>query len=377
MQNNQAAVKNELVEKLNEKLARCPLFSDCFGSSLRQRVNTPHWFENRFLQAIYGGTDWIEEHEQFLQHTDIQEVKNADKIFSDLKGDDPDYDLKIFDVLAEVRLIRWARENGYIDIEKLIVDGQSTPDFLMKKGQEGTIAEAKYFRPRDYLKDFVEDRLKGLVLKTTCLNQFGISLDTTDKYEEIHDFLLKTRKYCEIGYRKAIRDELTEEWLIALESELCENPEIEKKVFCDLFLARRTKTLGIASIMLFWQNASNEKGAAKLMLEKLCGNLMAALKQIRSYTDRNLFVDIPSAALVFLSGTDECSLEWENMWETLKCKDSWAKVQEIYSKASELIKLPFELIVGKYKEEQSEFAGRQATKKTLEYVPFPWTPKTN
>lgn len=112
------------------------------------------------------------------------------------------------------------------------------------------------------------------------------------------------------------------------------------------------------------------------MLEKLSGNLMKALKQIKSFIDGNPSGEIPSGVLVFLSGTSSWGIEWNDMWEALcKCKDStiWGKVKEIHCKASELIQLPFELIIGKDKEEVTEFAGQTATKKTVEYVPFPWT----
>ena len=66
------------------------------------------------------------------------------------------------------------------------------------------------------------------------------------------------------------------------------------------------------------------------------------------------------------------------MWQTLECQDGtvWENVKGVHNKARELIKLPFELIVGKYKKERGMFAGRYpATIRTLEYVPFPWTPE--
>ena len=153
-------------DKLLQKLNECPLFSTFLGPSLQQRISMPHWFENRFIQAIFRNTGWIEKHERLLVEADIGRVKNSDRIFDDLDGGDLDYDLKIFDVLAEVRLILWARENGYTDIEKLIPGGKSTPDYLMRKNGKVTIAEAKHFRERDFLPEFVEDRLSGLVLKT-------------------------------------------------------------------------------------------------------------------------------------------------------------------------------------------------------------------
>lgn len=363
--------ENELLKKLKQ----CPLFSGSFGPSLCQRIDTPHWFENRFIQAILRDTSWMEEHERLLAEADIEEVKNSDKILGDLDGGDPDYDLKIFDVLAELRLIRWAREKGYTDIEKLIPGDKPTPDYLMRQGGSTIIAEAKHFRGRDFLPDFVEDRLKGLRLKTDCLTKFGIFADTTDKYGQIRDFLLGTRKWCESCYREVIRNELTEEWLKALECSLDDDPNRESEIIYGLFVVRRVEIPGEASVGLFGPH-KNERDAAELMLEKLCGNLMTALKQIKSFIDGNPYGKIPSRALVFLSGTSSWSMEWDDMWKALcKYSDStiWEKVKEIHCKATELIKLPFELIVGKDREELTKFAGQTATKKTVEYVPFPWT----
>jgi hypothetical protein len=358
-------------DKLLQKLNGCPLFSGSLGPSLRQRINAPHWFENRFIQAILRDTGWIEEHERLLVEADIGEVKNSDKIFGDLDGGDLDYDLKIFDVLAEVRLIRWARENGYTNIEKLIPGGKPTPDYLMRKDAKITIAEAKRFRERDFLPEFVEDRLKGLVLKTGCLTEFGVMVDTTDKYARERENLLRTRLEDEHRYRDAVREELTEEWLEALEDSLSDDPGEEPEIVNGLLVVRRVEIPHEASVGLF--GLYKNQRAAELMLEKLCGNLMTALKQIKSFIEGNLAGGIPSRALVFLSGTSSWSMEWDDMWRALRrYGDSTIceKVKEIHCEASELIKLPFELIVAKHREELTEL-GSQTTM-TLEYAPFPW-----
>lgn len=361
-------------KELLQKLKQYPLVSDSFGPSLQQRIHTLDWFENRFIQAILRDTGWVEEHEKLLAKASIKEVKNWDSIFRYLDGSDPYYDLRVFDVLAEVRLILWARENGYMYIEKLLPNNQPTPDFLMRKGEEMTLAEAKHFRARDFLPDFVEDRLRGLRFKIGCLTRFGIFADTTDKYERIRDFLLETRKWCESAYQDAIRDELTEEWLKALECSLTDDPHRKLEIIFNLFVVSRVEIPCETSVGLFGPH-KNERDAAKLMLEKLCGNLTAALKQIKSFIDRNPSGEHPSRAIVFLSGTSSWSEEWNDMWEMLESKDSaiWEKVKGIRTKATELIRIPFELIVGKDTEEETTIAGRPATKKTPEYVFFPWT----
>jgi len=364
----QGRPENELLQKLE----RCPLFSSSFGTSLRQRINTPHWFENRFIQAIIRDSGWIEKHESLLREADIEIVENSDKIFSDLDGSDPDYDLKIFDVLAEVRLIRWARDNGYSSIKKLIPGTQPTPDFLMRKGGILIVAEAKHFRERDFLPEFIEDRLKGLVLKTRYLNKFGIFVHTTNKYDQERVNLLRTRRESEHQYRDSIREELTEKWLRMLVVSLTKQPKQEIEIVEGFFVVSRSEAP--CSVGVGWGPPTRRE---ELMLEKLGGNLMTALKQIKSFIDWNPYGEIPSRALVFLSGTSSWSMEWNDMWEALdKCRDSiiWEKVKEIHLRASELIKLPFELIVGKHREEVTGFVGQTPTKMILEYVSFHWTP---
>ncbi|OGN89973.1 MAG: hypothetical protein A2158_04160 [Chloroflexi bacterium RBG_13_46_14] len=350
-----------------------PLFSNVFGPSLQMRIDKPYWFENRFIQYILRDNDWIEEQEELMKNSDIEKVENWNRIFSDLNAASPYYDLEIFDTLAEVRLIHWARENGYTDIGKIIPSNEPTPDFRMNKNGEVIIAEVKHSRWRDYLPDFIEDRLNGLILETGYLSRFGISVYTSDMYGQMREFFLETRRGCELGYRDVIREELTEEWLKQMECNLDKNPNFYKEIILNLFIMQRDDFPGVR-VGLFGP-LKNEKDAAKLMLKKLCGNLMKALKQIESFIDANSTIDIYSRALVFLSGTDSWSKEWDNMWEMLEHNEGtvWEKVKAINHKASEMTRLPFELIVGKDKKEPTTIAGRPATKRLLEYISFPWS----
>jgi len=350
-------VKDCIEDELLQKIKQQQLFSRYFGPSLRQRVNTCHWFENRFIRAALRDTGWIEKHERLLREADIATVDNSDEIFSGLDGHDPDYDLKIFDVLAEVRLIRWARDNGYSNIEKLVPGTQSTPDFLMRNGEILTIAEAKHFRERDFLPEFVEDRLIGLVLKTRCLNQFGIFAHTTQKYDQEREKLLRTRLESEHQYRDSVREELTEEWLKRLEVSLAEHPEHETEIVNGLFVVSRSEApydVGVG-----WGLSTH---GVELMLEKLGGNLMKALQQIRTFIDGNPLGKVPIKALVFLSGTDPTRIEWDDMWQALYEADSgtsWEQVERIHKEASQLVGVPVQLIVGKGS--------------PVRYVSFPWT----
>lgn len=364
-------MKDHPETELLQQLTKCPLFSTFVGPSLQQRVSMPHWFENRFIQAMFRNTAWIEKHERLLEEADIGRVKNSDCIFDDLDGGDSYYDLKIFDVLAEVRLIVWARENGYTDVEKLIPGREPTPDFLIKQGEEVTIAEAKRYRERDFLPEFVEDRLKGLVLRTGCLAEFGLEVSSTDKYDYERDELLGTRRGNEHRYRAAIREELTEEWMKALDGKLGDAPQGRQEIVNGLFVVRRS---GIPHDVCLWLSGPpGAQGAEELMLEKLSANVMQALKQIRYAIRGSVCSGVASRALVFLSGTSSFSYEWHRMWKAL-CENGDSNIceraSEIHREASEFIELPFELIVARHEKGLTGPAGE--TTMTLEYVPFPW-----
>jgi len=116
-----------------------------------------------------------------------------------------------------------------------------------------------------------------------------------------------------------------------------------------------------------------ETEAAELMLEKLSGNLMNALVQMKSFIDQHQCMAI-SKTLVFLSGTSSWSMEWNDMWEALRDKDNkiWGKVKKIQLEASNIIKLPFELIVEQNEEEETIFGGEKAMKIIPEYKRFPF-----
>jgi len=349
-------MESHLKDRLLQDINRYPIFSKYFGPSLQQRIDTPHWFENRFIRASLRSTGWIEKHEKLLRDAGIEEVGNSYKIFSELDGNDPDYDLKIFDVLAEVRLVNWAKTNSYTSIEKLVPLGKPTPEFLMNQNGILTVAEAKHFRERDFLPEFIEDRLQGLVLCTGYLTQFGIFIHTTHKYDLERQDLLRKRLQTEQEYHRSIREELTKEWLKRLEYELAEKPETEVEIVNGFFEVSRSEVP--SDVGVGWGPPMN---SAELMLEKLGGNLMAALRQIKSFIESNPTGANPMKALVFLSGTDPFSIEWDDMWKSL-CEHNdvkaWDKVNDIYEEAAQLIIIPFELIVGKGN--------------PIRYVQFPW-----
>jgi len=346
-------VKNDYKSELVKKLEVCPLFKHYLGPSLQQRIDTSNWFENRFILAILRETGWMEKHEKLFTEAEITKVENSDEIFAQLDCNDSDYDWKIFDLLAEVRLVRWARQNGYTAIEKIIPSIPQTPDFIMRKDAEIVLVEAKHLRERDFLPEFVRDRIKGLALITGYLTDLGIIVDTTDKYDNERTNLLE--KHQQGIYRELVREELTEEWLETLVTNLKDNSEGEHKIINGLFvisLSKAPSDVGVA-----WGPPVD---GAILMLEKLRGNLFTALEQINSFISHNSPGEIATKALVFFSGTGPWNIEWDYMWRALEESDeeTWQTVEEIYNEASQLADIPFELIVGKGN--------------PLKYEPFLW-----
>jgi len=120
------------------KLEGYPLLKTHFGESLVQRMHSSNWFENGLILAILRNSDAPSYYENILQKGNIRQIENSKEIFSVLRGDDRYYDLKIFDVLAEICLLQWANANGYTNIKKLTINKDNkfnsvkTPDFEMQ-----------------------------------------------------------------------------------------------------------------------------------------------------------------------------------------------------------------------------------------------------
>lgn len=345
---------------LLHRIASLPLVSKYLGHSLQERINTKDWFENRFIRAILLESRWMEDNEELFKKAKIEDVKNSNEVFENLHGYDLDYDMQVFDTLAEVRLISWARENGYTKIEKItnISNREVTPDFRMSKNGSITIVEAKHFRERDYLLDFVYDRVAGLFLITDLFRQFGLKIETTTRYEEIRDVLTKEKA----AQRQERVQEARENMPLTLLGALSNNDSSEIQILDGLVNIKRTSYIGHLEVETFGSDNPNQ--TCELMLSKLGGKLNTSLKQIAKYYDNLIDKSQISSALVFFSGTGPESREWETMWEML-CNPLnsalWARVSRMYNDAKKLIGIPFELIGG---------CGNP-----LEYRAFPWSPK--
>jgi len=100
-------------------LTKFPLLNRYLAPVLLRRFQSTDWNDNRLIRAILRDSPRVEEYETTFRIADLTSVTGATGIFDVIEGKDPDYDEKLFDALAEVRLAAWARSEGYRDIQKL------------------------------------------------------------------------------------------------------------------------------------------------------------------------------------------------------------------------------------------------------------------
>ena len=340
--------------------------------SLEQRLTSKDWFENRIIRYILWKSPWVQRLETTFQAAYLNSVPNADEIFSVLDGRALDYDEQLFDALSEVRLARWARCQGYREIEKLRkAQKSSTPDFRMKRDAKIVLAEAKHFRVRDYLVYFVADRLEGLAFMTGGLTRFGLEVETGNDYNRQRDDLVSNRNLW-IGKARA---ELTEDWLRRAEGQLETDEGAELLLLDGLFVVSHSAAVGPSRMSPVLMGTLDPKEAVKLCLSKLQGDLMKKLGQIKEFmgaTGTNA-----NQAIVFFSGIDEWEPEWAELWSTIEGgREQWAWdcLDQLKEDAEALIAMPFELIVGRYEKKGRSPAG-EVQYGPMEYRPFPWKPQ--
>ena len=298
---------------------------------------------------------WVNDLERTFSEAQLDTIRGSEEIFGVLRGEAPDYDLQLFDALAEVRLTRWARVSGYHEIEKLqTIARTKTPDFRMKQNGQTILAEAKHFRVRDYLPDFVHDRLEGLALKTGVLTRFGLNIEADERYDQERDRLLGAcRSSLERGYRERARCELTEDWLSSLERQFRCDEDAQVPILDGLLTVKRNTRVG--SVELSQTGFLDPTKTVRLCLVKLFSELTVKLMQIKGFWD-DARTDA-TQAVVFFSGIDPWQPEWDALWDVLFSRNklspeesrcAWDCVRFIREAATALINpLPFELIVGK------------------------------
>ena len=266
---------------------RYPLVERYLGPSLKERLGTADWFENRILRyVIEDNPEFYDFIERPLEEASLDMILNSDDIFRELSGTQEDYDNQLFDAIAEIKLIRWAIQNQYTNIQKvarITPNGPKTPDFSMENNGEIVLAEAKRFRPRDSLLDLIEDRLYGLRLITEQPSQFGLDLESKQYYKE-RDCMPKPTNYEKIMKEREqkVRHELNEQTLKSWGRELETKKTIQTTIMGMTFTVARTEMIG--NINLSSRPPKPELNL-DLMLCKLRSELGTKLKQIQEYAN--------------------------------------------------------------------------------------------
>ena len=296
--------------------------------------------------------------EDIFQQSQLDTVPNSSEIFSPLQGTELGYDEQLFDALVEVRLARWARLNGYSDIEKLLAKGGKTPEFLMKKDGGVVLAEAKHYTARDSLPSLVGDRLEGLALKTGAQGAIDLWVTTTHKYQRERQSVLSQQS---IYWIRTVREELTESWYLSLLQQPSFNPDKPAALLGGLLDLKMKNGNGF--VIPSWGGNLNGLKTAELFQEKLKSDFIKKLAQIKEFIDREQIG--ASQAIVFFSGTGPENMEWDILWDQLEREKDpshwpWNSIRSMYEEGKTSIPVPFELIVGKGN--------------PLEYGSFPWRP---
>lgn len=356
---------------LASKMQPFPLCNKYLASSLTNRARHREWYENRVIRYILKDSPWISRLEVTFQEAQLDTKHNSDGIFSVLQGTELNYDEQLFDAMAEVRLCRWATQNGFASIEKLLAQSNHpTPDFRMNTESKVALAEAKHFRVRDYLVDFIADRLEGLALKTGGLREFVLQVETGSRYAQMRNSILTDRQ----TWIEKTRAELTEGTFSSLEQSLQRNSEAPIEIIDGLFTVERS-TAGSGRVFPALIGILDPKATVELCLSKLKGELDKKLLQIRKFMETT---DAKAdQAIVFFTGIDQWEPEWAVLWDTLEGRGNWAweLVQSIKQDADKLIIMPFELIVGRNQGKGRGPSG-EVQYGPIEYVPFSWQPES-
>ena len=357
--------------RLLTELQRYEALNCYLRQSLMQRLASDSWFENRVIRYVLQRLSWVRDTEETFRVANLGSALNADEIFRVLSGSAQDFDERLFDALAEVRLIAWARNQGYSHIEKLQTGtGHPTPDFQMEKEGRVHLAEAKHFRVRDYLAYFIADRFEGLAFVTGKLTHFGLDVEISYEYQTRMYEIRKNR----IQWVDRARQELTASALSAFEQKLSNDPHAKIPILDGLFVVRRSQSVGPGRVSPALIGSLCPKETAQWCLARLRDDLLGKLGQIKGC--HGAVGDHADQAIVFFSGVDEWEPEWSVVWDALDANDeeAWKQVSAIKQAADQLIGIPFELIVGRYQKKGRGPNGK-ARHGPMQYLPFSWEKK--
>ncbi len=173
------------------------ILSDFFKPMLEARVNQRDWLENGLvlllLRNSQANLDMIEDS---LQKCKISAPETYTVLSNSIRGNDPGFDKKLSDLLAELRGVSWLIENGYSQIRKLPETSAKTPDFEAYK-KTLCLFEVKNFRTPDTLMDLIFDKLEVQALLFPELYKALFHLDI--RFEEQYGERLAGRPRLAVG----------------------------------------------------------------------------------------------------------------------------------------------------------------------------------
>ena len=93
------------VTQFQRKIGAFPFLSRYLALSLRKRLETDDWYENRIIRYILKDSPWIGKLEVTFQEAQVATVHNLDEIFSVLQGTELDY-------VTSNCLMRWQKSDS-------------------------------------------------------------------------------------------------------------------------------------------------------------------------------------------------------------------------------------------------------------------------
>ncbi len=314
-------------EYVLKKLSPFTLFLKHVSPSLIERGNLDNWYENRFLFDIYTDLNFVKRFDSLLgKASSAIDVK---EVFLDLKGNDKQYDLKIFDTFSEIRFVIWAHQNGFVNIRKIPPSIFKTPDFIIEDSKgDKIVIEVKHLRTGNPFHDLANDRAKGLLLINELMNKIGLEIYETEKYLKYQHRILAIRNIYE-----ELAGKLRHQFSSKEINELCADNIKEIDLLNNLLKVKASKYIGYSSIDIDMP----EKLPTPLdTIKRLLIRIDDAKKQIQEYIEilpRNSDTNQIESGIIFITGISNEEIPWWLLSEELNDPNSvlWGMIDNIYA----------------------------------------------
>lgn len=311
---------------VEKKLATFPIFLKYVGPSLIERGNCDNWYENGFIFDIYTDLDFVKRFDRLLN--EVNSVIDIGEIFVDLKGDDEGYDLKIFDVFAEIRSVIWAHKNDLTEIQKIPRTIYNTPDFRMSdRNGKKIVMEVKHIRSGNPFHDLASARARGLILINGLIGKIGSKVEETEKYLKYQHRILAIQHIYQLLAGK-LRNQLSSEKIIQLSA-----GSIEYLDLLNNLLKIKTTYVGTSSSS---SSLPVHPPGPSQTLQRLIRDVDIKKEQLNRYIEaistngRQQFDE----GIIFVTGISEEQDFWFMLSEELDNSNSgvWATVPRVFTK---------------------------------------------